>query len=142
MKYLEKTITYLVKTKLIKTDAIEKSEDIEHNINSGYYNQKKYVYLNSKSLLEEIEEIVNNISIPREYTTNLTSAKKILTRKLNKYNYITQNDDTWYTDWQHLNNVPDDVMSKISNIIYDMSIDEYNKPSTADELLSLYQLNR
>ena len=48
---------------------------------------------------------------------------------------MCQNEDTWEKDFQEQNNVSDAVMSAISHVIYDGSIDEYNKPGFASTVL-------
>ena len=133
-------IDSLVEKTMSLSDVIKKDDSISFNIANNYYNAKKYISLPSSSrdklLLPEIEELLYSVSTPREYANNLVMVKKYLAFVVSKYNNATQSDDTWQSDFQKENNLSDDVMSAISNVTYESSVDEYNKPSLAEDVLS------
>jgi hypothetical protein len=146
---IKEFIDSIVEETMSLSEVITKSSDIGNNIRNQYYYAKKYIYMpshlatigNSDTLtvfgemFEKIEDILNETSVPREYESDKTIAKKYLKSVVSRYNKELQSDDTWDKDFQEINNVSDSIMSAILRVIYDSCVDEYNKPFFAETIL-------
>ena len=91
-------------------------------------------------MFSEIEDVVNSISTPREYSENIETAKRYLKSIVHKYNNVRQTEETWESDFQKENKVSDKVMEAINATIYEASTDTYNKPSLANRILSAIEV--
>ena len=142
-------IEEIVEKTMSLSEVKKKSDDIGNNIRNNYYYAKKYIsmplhlteYRTADTLtafgemFDVIEEMLNRTSVPREYENDKETAKKYLKHIVTKYNRLTQTDDTWEKDFQKMHEISDSLMSAIHNVINEGSVDEYNKPSFAEDVL-------
>ena len=138
---MRKEIKKIIEEQLIENVKIEKVEDIQENINSGYYFQKKYKQFSNEDMSiikSKVEEIVNNTVSPRDYSNKMKETYKIIQDEIRKTKVGNIVEETWQTDWFLENNIIDDaVQNSISNLIFEIEPDIYNLVSYADNILEV-----
>ena len=133
-------IREIVKKHIELAVKLEKTDDIQENINNGYYAQKKYEYIDQdieKNIKADIEEFINETSEPREYQDRLKKSNKIYVEVRSEFIRKKYNSENWLEDFLNENDIEIDseIGKSFSQLMFEIEPDRWNLVSCADDIM-------
>ena len=144
MKKLEE-VKKMVNSYRVKAEVIERTDDIQENINNKYYYASKYEYFSiseSNPSWVEIKKYIEELSFKEAVSLNdaneLVKGYMVEVKKLLRMNE-KQNTDDLNTDLKvmYCEGIPENLENDIFDFVYEINPDEYNKPSYVEQIADL-----